>query len=401
MTTDFVPDDATFTAVLAVDDDAVGASRDVIYEDRFGTLHRIETERGADGNSVLKTETVIFSGDSAIEREFVIDHTVTVDGASNQTGQTLTGFKQDGLGLDLGTLGNIVGSQIGAALGGNSVVGRIAAGTIVGTIAQNVGQFIQTAANASLTDSANGATIGNAADLAFRDFGLELVGNLKGQVIGQISSLLMAELAEALDIRDPFANGLFTSVGTTLTSQLLNNVSGMVLNAAGVPGYGAVTLFTGLDPLSIVNGIEGAVFGYLGNHLGGKVIVPDSQEGAIGSSIGGAIGAFVGSWFLGPIGAGIGSFVGNVLGTAVGQDAESWGAVWLDPASGRLVAGGEHNGGVWPYERSRTDPLRRRPNGSGRGAGRVWPRCHGRACVRRRVRRGLARGAEVRVRVAA
>ena len=165
MTTDFVPDDATFTAVLAVDDDAVGASRDVIYEDRFGTLHRIETERGADGNSVLKTETVIFSGDSAIEREFVIDHTVTVDGASNQTGQTLDRFERDRLGLDLGTLGNIVGSQIGAALGGNSVVGRIAAGTIVGTIAQNVGQFIQTAANASLTNSANGATIGNAAGL--------------------------------------------------------------------------------------------------------------------------------------------------------------------------------------------------------------------------------------------
>lgn len=81
---DFVPDEiindpAAFWAVLGVDRNT-GESRRVIYEDANRNLHVIDTDPGADGNSVLRTERVIISGgESAIEREYLVTHRSRVD----------------------------------------------------------------------------------------------------------------------------------------------------------------------------------------------------------------------------------------------------------------------------------------------------------------------------------
>ena len=58
-------------------------------------------------------------------------------------------------------------------------------------------------------------------------------GGLPGGAIGAVSSLLIGELADALRLTG-FEHGLFQSIGTTVTNQLLTNAYG-VATAAVVP----------------------------------------------------------------------------------------------------------------------------------------------------------------------
>jgi hypothetical protein len=90
----------------------------------------------------------------------------------------------------LETIGNILGSQLGTVFGGNSLGGKVLAGTVIGTLTQNLGELIQKSWDLSGKSVLGSDTFTQAWDNTFSDFGQDLVVNLEGQVLGQISSLL-------------------------------------------------------------------------------------------------------------------------------------------------------------------------------------------------------------------
>jgi Ca2+-binding RTX toxin-like protein len=159
---------------------------------------------------------------------------------------------------------------------------------------------------------------------------------LPGAAIGAVSSLLMTELTDALHLHG-FAGGLVTTVGTTITQQLITNAYGMATGATWGPDNLAYTMLTGFDSGAIFLQLEGAVAGYLGSTLAAHVAMPHYAEGAIGQQVGSAVGGAIGVWFGGPLGSFLGSFVGGVAGSIIGDLAGN------DPEShGRLYFLGDH-----------------------------------------------------------
>jgi hypothetical protein len=204
--------------------------------------------------------------------------------------------------IDLGSIGGILGSQIGHILGGNSLVGRVAAGTLAEAIGREIGQGLQLGTiSTSLTNFIFGTS---PLDRAFHqgESALEAgyTGGLAGAAIGQISSLLMAELADELNL-DGFGAGLFQSVGTTITSQLVTNVFNMaVLGTHPITGA-AFTLFDGLSPGALFNNMSGAIGGFLGSTLAAQIVMPHTPAEALGASIGSSIGAYLGTFIPIPV----------------------------------------------------------------------------------------------------
>lgn len=191
--------------------------------------------------------------------------------------------------------------------------------------------------------------------------------------LGAISGILMAELAEALGL-EGFTGGLFTTVGTTITSQLMINA----YNTYVVGGQNPLTnrlysLSDGFDPTSLVTNIGTSVGGYLGTYLASQLIQPDNELAGVVSSLGSSVGsilgtvigtaagggsgvmagASLGSMIFPGIGTLIGAFLGTIFGTALGNsltdDEKSFGHITWDPVSGQLVAFGfeAKNGGKW------------------------------------------------------
>jgi len=221
--------------------------------------------------------------------------------------------------FNAGDLGQSLGSTIGSFLGGNSLEGRIAASTVVGLIGRGLGTVLQQSGNWAQNITAIGAggqsladqTVGNAAG------GL----NVSDAFAGGLSSLLVGEAAQALGIHG-FAGVVFTSIGTSITTQLVKNLGSIALQA-GTEGIGEISsaaLFAGFEgadfALNLENGIGGAVGGFLASQL----VHATSIEGSIGGSIGSTIGAFIGTFIPIPfVGTFIGSFLGDIFGTLIGD----------------------------------------------------------------------------------
>jgi hypothetical protein len=279
------------------------------------------------GNSFNWNREVVAVHPDFIDK-IVINDNGTV-GSATYYGATLTG-----------EIGSALGSSLGRLLGGNSLVGQVAAGTVLGTIGKEIGNALHYGGTYTLDVAVKDAfgTLGGGSG----------VGALPSAAIGAVSSLLIGELAKALHL-DGFEGGLVTTIGSSVTTQLITNAYGVATGATlPNPLLGGdpipYTMFTGFDPTSLATNIGGAVGGYLGSTLAGHVMVPHYAEGAIGhsvgSSVGGAIGAFLFSGIpvVGPIlGSFLGSFVGGVAGSFLGDLAGN------DPeAHGRLVFNTDH-----------------------------------------------------------
>jgi hypothetical protein len=174
-------------------------------------------------------------------------------------------------------------------LGGNSLVGQVAAGTVVGAIGKEIGKALFMGGTYSLDVAVKDAfgTLGG---------GGTGIGGLPGAAIGAVSSLLIGELAKELHLTG-FAGGLVTTVGTAVTTQLITNAYGVATGATlpnPVLGGDPIpyTMLTGFDPTSIATNIGGAIGGYLGSTLAAHVMVPHYAEGAIGESVGSSVGGF-------------------------------------------------------------------------------------------------------------
>ena len=179
----------------------------------------------------------------------------------------------------------------------------------------------------------------------------------------------MGEAAEAFGL-EGFEGGLFNSVGTTFTTQLLQNIENFVsMSVSSGTTANPSLLFANFDTARFYGNVSGAIGGYLGTYVATQVIQPDNTQAGWGSTIGSAAGSTLGtsvaatlvtetmSAVLGVlipgIGAFIGAFLGTVLGTVIGNavavDEKSWGSVWIDTWQGKALAGnyGSDNEGDW------------------------------------------------------
>ncbi len=119
-----------------------------------------------------------------------------------------------------GNLGAFFGSKLGTYLGGNSVVTQLAAGTVLGAVGKE--------ASKAITSFAMGGSF--ALEVSVQNAFGTLTGNsnigaLEGGGIAAISSLLMSELADTLNLHG-FEGGLFQAasggyLGTTLAAHIM------------------------------------------------------------------------------------------------------------------------------------------------------------------------------------
>jgi Ca2+-binding RTX toxin-like protein len=234
--------------------------------------------------------------------------------------------------IKLGDIGSALGSTIGAAIVGEDQFAKIAAGSVLAAVLQNVGQSIDTFfthggravmgdANVSLIDSVK---------FAFNDFGKELFSQVKAQGVGAISGFLAAELGEAIGVGGGFGGQLFNTVASKSIGHIVTTAAGNI--AAGAP------VFQGLLSDAFLGNLASSVGGFIGGYLGREIVTAKTQAGAIGGSIGSALGATIGtsiaSSILSATGAGIatafglalnfalpgiGAFIGVILGTLLGD----------------------------------------------------------------------------------
>lgn len=285
--------------------------------------------------------------------------------------QELVAFEYNNGQVNFENIGNSLGSVIGGLIGGNSLIGHSLGSTIGGTITQNFAELLQRYGDLSV--GLNGVPevsnpLDKALELTFQDFHHDFARN----ALGAISGILMAELAEALGL-DGFEGGLFTTVGSTITSQLLTNAyNTFVVKTDQLNPNKIYTMSDGFSVSGLVGSIGTSVGGYLGTYLASQILAPENQAGAIGSSLGSAMGSLIGttiatgaasgigttllgaelgSMIFPGIGTLIGAFLGTIFGTAlgnaVGTDAKSWGNIGWNPETGELYGYGfrsDHGG---------------------------------------------------------
>ncbi len=206
-----------------------------------------------------------------------------------------------------GDIGRVFGASLGRVLGGDNLFAQVATGSALATVLENVDEAIRLGA----------AGINGALSQAFSNFGDELFVNLRNAGVNVVSSLLAAELGEALNIGDGVGADLFqyaasSTIGSTLNVVLTNVVKGEADLLKGLGG----SLFG-----TTVNGVEvpgtfsaGNIGSFFGSYLANEIVEPETQAGAIGGSIGGAIGRML------PIPIpGVGAFIGTIIGTLIGD----------------------------------------------------------------------------------
>ena len=195
----------------------------------------------------------------------------------------------------------------------------------------------------------------------------------------KISSIIAAEFSEqigdALGL-EGYAGGIFTTAANTITFEVVND--GLDLLFGGLDGNVLDGLLSNNFDFSTQIVVEGvsttigdylqaqvlsAVGAYVGNHLAGEVIEPESQMAAIFGSLGSGLGVSIttGTGFVGAnaisaafmtfgsvaplIGTAIGAFVGQIAGTLLGNlfsddDADipfAWSTIYYDQIGGHYT----------------------------------------------------------------
>lgn len=205
-----------------------------------------------------------------------------------------------------GDVGRVFGSTLGKYIGKGDVFTEIIAGSILGTITENIAEIISVGGFVHKLPS-------NSTQSVVADFGTEFLDNLKSAGIGALSSFLTAELVNALGIDGLAGEFVSTGAGAVIGQVITNIVDG-------------ANLFNGVNPLLIAN----AFGSFVGSKLAQQVISFDTIGGQLGSSIGSAIGGLVAGKILGdslaalgaaagPVGIAIGAFVGFIIGGLIGS----------------------------------------------------------------------------------
>ncbi|MDB5469060.1 MAG: outer rane adhesin like protein [Caulobacter sp.] len=229
--------------------------------------------------------------------------------------------------VNVGSVGNTLGSALGRALS-DDPLGQQIGSVLFGTLGENIFE------GAALTLSPQYSLEAGMA-LAFDDFGY----NFSINVAGAISSILIAELIDALGLEGTVVGELGSTALSQVINQIINNLA---------TGAGAFTNIS-VDPWVIVAT-------YVGTELGRAIWSPDTVAGQIGAELGASIGSVVGVALAvqlglyggeagftiwGPIGALIGAVVGYLVGALIGsffgEDARSSATVTWNAADGNYV----------------------------------------------------------------
>ena len=216
--------------------------------------------------------------------------------------------------VDYSAIGQIFGSAIGRAIvgkDGNPFV-SLTAGTVAGFVGQ---KFVQALINGP-----------GAIDLAQLDLAAFFNGkdvSLAGAGLGAASSFLAAELATSIGLE---------GVGAQMFASAAGGYLGSVLNQVRQQGFAVLT--TGIDWNVALHASEVNIATTIGSLLAHEFVHPETQFGAVGGQLAGAIGsalAYSFSLALGPILnvflPGVGAFFGTIIGTMLGD------AIAGDPAS--------------------------------------------------------------------
>ncbi|HEX8655316.1 MAG TPA: calcium-binding protein [Allosphingosinicella sp.] len=205
--------------------------------------------------------------------------------------------------LTLAQAGQIIGSGVGRAIAGDNPIAQVLVGSLLGTVAQNLGEELGLA----LFDKN-----GHAAVKGFKNFFEDLGTNIVSAGVGAVSSYLTAELVHAVGLTGTLGE-VTNTVASAYISEIIMNLPQLIQGA----NLGEV-----LQGVNLGN-IVGA---YIGSKLASELVHFDSIGGQIGSSIGAALGAFLAMRFLeigtvlgGPLGAAIGAFAGFIIGGVIGS----------------------------------------------------------------------------------
>jgi Ca2+-binding RTX toxin-like protein len=291
---------------------------DVDFENSSGLQEM--TYRTADGAIVVATGSAFDTGADTIQihRNIRYDqHGLQFEQDAyydTRTGELLSApivSVQDSREYIGGNIGRAFGSQIGSMLGGDDAFRQIAYSTVLGTITQNFGEFLRTSIAVGRVD-ASVTTLGSLVDIlresTLSDFTTDFTINLTGQVTGYFSSMLMAEVSEALGL-EGFSAGLFTTTGTTISQQLTANLTNVSL---WENGFQYEDLMQGFN-----ENIFASAFGsYIGGTLAREVVDIDSPVEGLFSSLGATVAQ---TWLsASSLGAGISSAISNGVGAVFG-----------------------------------------------------------------------------------
>ncbi|MCP1561900.1 UNVERIFIED_ORG: Ca2+-binding RTX toxin-like protein [Methylobacterium sp. SuP10 SLI 274] len=249
-------------------------------------------------------------------------------------------------------IGRTLGSVLGSALGTKSVFAQVGGATIASTLLQNVGEFLQKDIDFSLlaTRGKNANPLGAAVEDTFSDIGLDLKDNAVIQVNNALSGILVGEIADALNLQG-FERGVFSTVGNTVTNQVLGNLS-MMLGISDVPPNvirSNINLLDGFNMSSMATNVANSLGGYFGSQLGNLAVQPKSPQSALFGSAASAVASYVLStvgFAIPVIGPLIGAFAGQALGNIIGN------AFWDDDRLAHYTLYTDANGVVqygYPY----------------------------------------------------
>ncbi|SDG20179.1 intein N-terminal splicing region, partial [Rhodobacter capsulatus] len=224
--------------------------------------------------------------------------------------------------IDLaGNIGRTFGTQLAnILLPDASQFERVLAGTVLGTITENLAEVI-TDTGYHLFDGTQlnfGNSFGTALNRQLGDIGPEFVASLQSAM----TSLLVAELGEQLGL-EGFGAQLFGVAGSAYAGSVVEQLAGNNFS------WGTVNWETAWSS------VPGALGSFFGSSLAHKLLPAETLEGSIGGSLGSLVGV---SWALGASAPGallsglnglgllsnflipgIGSFVGALLGTFLGD----------------------------------------------------------------------------------
>ena len=277
---------------------------DLYVEARTGEQARALKRKYENEKKVGKPETVIVLDSEAEQPEGFVEFIGDVS--------RIIPFSQVGL---------VVGNVIGQRISSGDPLKNVVLSTAIGTILQEVGSKID--------DAVGNAGAGLSGLREFIKSGSPFVDGLLANGVGALSSLMTAELVNALGV-EGFAGELSNTVGGVVIGQIAFNI------ASGAD------VFADIDNLA---NIKNAVGGFLGAKLASELVSFNTIGGQIGSSVGSALAVIAmgrlfeaGTLLGGPVGAAIGAFAGYILGGLLGSlfggTPRSGADVVWDPASG-------------------------------------------------------------------
>jgi Ca2+-binding RTX toxin-like protein len=239
--------------------------------------------------------------------------------------------------ISFAQIGAQFGSTLGRQLGNDNLVVGTLAGSVIGTVALNVGQAIDLSTGTTVTWWNGDGTVratSDAAEDVWSDFPNDLASFTANATIGATSSWLALELGNLIGL-EGFGSEIFVTGASTLIGHTLNNLAA---NYEIFQNIG-LTSETWFGPNADAGAAQGAFLyafaAFFGTKLGALVVQPQTQAAVVLSSLGSSIGAIaVGGYFsatygaevggslgayAGPIGAFVGAFVGFVVGALFGN----------------------------------------------------------------------------------